>query len=366
MKITLKHNSVQMLLALLRASLHERDVEMSFFESASPEDWKMCYRIAAEQGVMALAWDGVMKLPKALQPPLAVKISWASGVEDYEQKYLRYCSAVDEVSRFYAGHGIATMQMKGVGFSTLYPVPCHREGGDIDIYTYSADLSRMSHKEANQLADKLIQEQGAVMLTSHTPKHSNFFYKGIPFENHKTFLDVESYQVAVQVDRILQENMQPERVKLAEGEVMIPSPMFNTLFIAFHAMQHYGSGLALHHLCDWAMILSRYGLHIPEEIKYKKLLAGFAAMTRLCNQYLGTSQPVEGGERIAAEMMREIFCPSFSKDVPTRNKLGILVYKTRRLLFGHRLQGKVLDSSLAERIWKSIVSHIRKPETIFG
>jgi hypothetical protein len=46
--------------------------------------------------------------------------------------------------------------------------------------------------------------------------------------------------------------------------------------------------------------------------------------------------------------------------------LGILVYKTRRLLFGHRLQGKVLDSSLAERIWKSIVSHIRKPETIFG
>ena len=151
MKITLKHNSVQMLLALLRASLHERDVEMSFFESASPEDWKLCYRIAAEQGVMALAWDGVMKLPKALQPPLAVKISWASGVEAYEQKYLRYCRAVDEVSRFYAGHGIATMQMKGVGFSTLYPVPCHREGGDIDIYTYSADLSRMSHMEANQL-----------------------------------------------------------------------------------------------------------------------------------------------------------------------------------------------------------------------
>ena len=366
MKITLKHNSVQMLLALLRASLHEREPELAFFEGVLPEDWKLCYRIAAEQGVMALAWDGVMKLPKALQPPLAVKISWASGVEAYEQKYLRYCSAVDEVSRFYAGHGIATMQMKGVGFSTLYPVPCHREGGDIDIYTYSADLSRMSHKEANQLADKLMQEQGNEVETDHTPKHSNFFYKGIPFENHKTFLNVESYQVAVQVDRILQENMHPERVKLAEGEVMIPSPLFNTLFIAFHAMQHYGSGLALHHLCDWAMILRRYGLHIPEEIKDKKLLAGFAAMTRLCNQYLGTSQPVEGGERIAAEMIREIFCPSFSKDVPTRNKLGILVYKTRRLLFGHRLQGKVLDSSLSERIWKSIVSHIRRPETIFG
>lgn len=366
MKITLKHNSVQMLLALLRASLHERDIEMSFFESASPDDWKLCYRIAAEQGVMALAWDGVMKLPKALQPPLAVKISWASGVEAYEQKYRRYCSAVDEVTRFYAAQGIATMQMKGVGFSTLYPVPCHREGGDIDIYTYSADLSRMNHKEANRLADKLMQEQGVEVETDHTPKHSNFYYKGIPFENHKTFLNVETYKVAAQVDRILQENMKPERVKLAEGEVMIPSPLFNTLFIAFHALQHYGSGLALHHLCDWAMILRRYGLHIPEEIKNRKLLDGFAALTRLCNQYLGTSQLVEGGEHVAAEMMREILSPSFSKDVPTRNKVGILVYKTRRLLHGHRIKGEVLESSLAERIWKSFVSHVRNPQTIFG
>jgi hypothetical protein len=366
MKITLKHNSVQMLLALLRASLHQREPELAFFEGVSQEDWKLCYRIASDQGVKALAWDGVMKLPKAMQPPLGVKVSWASSVEAYEEEYLYYCRVADEVSRFYAAHGIATMQIKGVGLSTLYPVPCHRQGGDIDIYTYSADLGRMSHKEANQLADKLMQEQGNEVETDHTPKHSNFFYKGIPFENHKTFLNVESYRVAVQVDRILKENMQPERVKLAEGEVMIPSPLFNTLFVAFHALQHYGSGLALHHLCDWAMILRHYGLHIPEEIKDRKLLAGFAALTRLCNQYLGTSQPVEGGERIAAEMMREMLCPSFSKDVPTRNKLGILVYKTRRFLFGHRLQGKVLDAPLTERIWKSIVSHIRKPETIFG
>lgn len=366
MKITLNHTSVQMLLALLRASLHEKDIETAFFEKASNEDWKLCYKLAAEQGVMALAWDGVMKLPKALQPPLAVKISWASGVEAYEKKYLRYCSAVDVVTRFYAEHGIATMQMKGVGFSTLYPVPCHREGGDIDIYTYSADKTRMSDKEANSLADKLMQEQGAEVETDHTPKHSNFYYKGIPFENHKTFLNVGSYKVAVQVERILHENMQPERVKLAEGEVMIPSPLFNTLFIAFHAMQHYGSGLALHHLCDWVMILRRYGLHLPEEIKDKKLLAGFAALTRLCNQYLGTSQAVEGGESIADEMMREILFPRFSERVPTQNEVGILVYKTQRFLYRYQLKSRILDSSLVEWIWKSIVSHIRKPETIFG
>lgn len=365
MKMTPLNTVVQMLFALLRASLHERETEQAFFQGVSTDDWKQCYRLAASQGVMALAWDGVMKLPVILQPPRSVKVLWATSVEAYEKKYWRYCSMVDEVSRFYAEHGISTMQLKGVGFSTLYPVPCHREGGDIDIYTYSADKNRMSDQDANRLADTMMQQKDIEVDTEHSPKHSNFYYKGIPFENHKTFLNVEIYKVAVQVDRLLHENMSPTLVSLKVGEVMIPSPVFNTMFIAFHALQHYGSGLALHHLCDWVMILRRYGLQIPEEIKDKKLLAGIGALTRLCNQYLGTSQVIEGGECIADEMMQEILFPSYSSEEPTCNKVGILLYKTKRMFHRHRLNNKVLDSSLAEHIGKSFLRHVFHPETIF-
>ena len=365
MKLMLNDTSVQMLLALLRASLHELEPEQNFFQGVSPDDWKKCYKLSARHGVMALAWDSVMKLPKDLQPPRPVKLPWASAVEAYEQKYNRYCTMVDEVSRFYAAHGIRTVQLKGVGFSTLYPVPSHREGGDIDIYTYSADPSRMSDKEANDLANVLMKEQGIKVDVEHSEKHSNFYYKGIPFENHKTFLNVENYKVAMQVDCILHENMQPERVKLAEGEVMIPSPLFNTLFIAFHAVQHYGNGLALHHLCDWAIILRRYGLHLPEEIKDERLLNGIAAMTRLCNQYLGTSQSVEGGEELAEVMMGEILQPKFAKELPTRNRIGILVYKYRRMRHVYRLQNQVLYEPVAHRIWRAIKTKIRTRTSIF-
>ena len=365
MKITPKNTHVQMLFALLRASLHEREPEVSFFQHVSDEDWKLCYRLAASQGVMALAWDGVMKLPVDLQPLRSVKLSWATGVETYEQKYLRYCSTIDEISRFYDEHGIRTMQLKGVGFSLLYPVPCHREGGDIDIYTYSADKNKMSDKEANRLADVLMQQKGIDVDTEHSPKHSNFYYKGIPIENHKTFLNVESFQVAVQIDRILREKMDPQLTSLVVGQVLTPSPLFNTLFISFHAVQHYGSGLALHHLCDWVMILRRFGLHIPEEVKDKRLLEGIAAMTKLCNQYLGTSVEVEGGDSLMDEMMGEILSPRYPACIPTCNKVGIIVYKTKRMFYTHRLRSKVLYASLVGRIWDSIVSHVRNPKTIF-
>ena len=229
MKTMLNDTSVQMLLALLRASLHELEPEQAFFQGVSNDDWKLCYKLAARHGVMALAWDSVMKLPKDLQPPRQVKLPWASAVEVYEQKYSRYCSAVDEVSRFYADHGIRTVQLKGVGFSTLYPVPSHREGGDIDIYTYSADSTHMSDQEANRLANELMKERGIEVDIEHSEKHSNFYYKGIPFENHRTLVDVGWYSVAPQIERILQKIIRPELVQLEVGEVQVPSAEFNFL-----------------------------------------------------------------------------------------------------------------------------------------
>ena len=366
MKLMLNDTSVQMLLALLRASLHELEPEQNFFQGVSPDDWKKCYKLAVRHGVMALAWDSVMKLPKDLQPPRPVKLPWASAVEAYEQKYNRYCTMVDEVSRFYAAHGIRTVQLKGVGFSTLYPVPSHREGGDIDIYTYSADPSRMSDKEANDLANELMKEQGIKVDVEHSEKHSNFYYKGIPFENHRSLVDVGWYSVAPQIERILQKSIRPELVPLEVGEVLVPSSEFNSLFIAFHAAQHYGNGLALHHLCDWAIILCRYGLHLPEEIKDERLLNGIAAMTRLCNQYLGTNQPVQGGEVLAEEMMDEILQPKYAQELPTCNKIGILVFKLRRMLHAHKLQSQILYRPLTHRIWRAIVTKISDPSTIFG
>lgn len=172
-----------MLFALLRSSLHEKEVEQVFFHEATDDDWKQCHQIAAAQGVMALAWDGVLRLPAELMPFRNLKLTWAMAVEKYEVKYRRYCQTVDELSTFYASHEIATIQLKGIGFSTYYPVPEHREGGDIDIYTYSSDKNKMSDAEANALADKLIQQQG-IEVEHHSYKHSNFYYKGIPIENH--------------------------------------------------------------------------------------------------------------------------------------------------------------------------------------
>ncbi len=356
-----------MLLALLKASLNETSADVSCFQEATEKEWEQCYRLAAQHGVMALAWDAISTLPPQCQP-YDLKIVWALEVEKYERIFARYCRTIEDLTAFYAKEGIATIQMKGVGLATYYPIPSHREGGDIDIYTFSADRNQMTDVQANNLANELMAKQG-IQVDKHSPKHSNFYFNEIPIENHKSFLNVELYPVAVQVEDLLKKVIDPQEISLPDSycHIWIPSPKFNTMFLAFHASQHYGSGLALHHLCDWAILLKRHGLSLPDELTDKRFLEAIAAFTQLCNRYLGTSVDIVGGESLADEMLREILHPKFphKAGIPVKGKWNILVFKAKRFLYRSRISNHVLYRPLWKRIWTSVVNHVKRPDTIF-
>jgi hypothetical protein len=364
MSISLKKHE-QMLFALLRASLQQTEVDGSLFQNATNADWKACYKLSAVQGVMAIAWDAVAKLPAEQMPPVAVRLSWATAVEHYEKQYSRYCAVAGELSAVFAEHGISTVLLKGIGLSTLYPVPSHREGGDIDIYTCSADKSKMSDAEANELANQLIMQAGISVKFDHY-KHSEFVYKGVPVENHKHFVNVKVYKVAERAEEILHRLIKPRFAQLDKSNILVPSPEFNSLFVVFHAAQHYGCGMSLHHLCDWAVILNLYGLNIPADFDDKRFIKAMNSLTLICNKYMGTSVQVDGNEQLMDEILDSILNPKFSAHIESDSRFGILLYKTRRMLYGHKLTRRFFKTSLLKRVCSSIIYHLLKPGLIFA
>ena len=357
--------SIEMLFALLRASLHEKKTETLYFVNATEADWNECYHLAKTQGVMALAWDGVLNLPSQLQPYEDLKLKWAIKTEMNEKKYHRYCKVAYEISKLYKFHDISTLHLKGVGLSTLYPIPSHREGGDIDIYTYSAN-KKMSDFEANTLADTLIIKQGIEMDFEKSPKHSIFYYKGIPIENHKTFVNVHYYKIAKQTEKLLREQINPQIAKLETGDILIPSAEFNTLFVAFHAAQHIGNGLSIHHLCDWAIIVKHYGLHLPKEITDKKLNRTILAFTTLCNHYLGTSVEVKEEKEFADIILRTILHTQYHKRTLPNSKIAVIIYKTRHFIYRQKIKKKVFNHSFWKSLYDSIIYHLQHPNKIFN
>jgi hypothetical protein len=368
----------QRLLELLRSSLHQTAPSAQTFSSLTESDWQDLYRQAAHQGVMAIAWDAVERLPKECLPPRTIKLMWALEVQRYEERYARYVRTVDHLSAFYASHGIAMAQLKGVGLSSYYPVPWHREGGDIDIFTYSADPSVLSHAEANRLADQLMADKGAKVDLRTSKKHSEFSFEGIPIENHKMFINTDRFAVAERMDVVLQRLFNPVTVDLACGPAapeehhsfLVPSPAFNQLFIPFHAAQHYGAGLSLHQMFDWACVLQHHGLELPPEAQAEPtFMRAVNGLCYICHTYLGVDfkgLQLEYDAEFGETMFRETIHPTFPREFPTQNRLGILVYKFRRFLHKGQMAEGLLGMNFWQRITESVRNHVLRPETIFG
>ena len=313
MKVLKLEYPEEMLLALLRAALHQREVETIHFQHVTADDWVQCFRLAVRQGVSALAWEGIERLPMEYCPPIDVKLSWALLEKKQFMTYQKHCQAVTKLTELYAQNGIATVVLKGVGLSRLYPVPAHREGGDIDIYTYSVDKNRMTDEEANRLADELIEKQGAIMDHSLSAKHSKFCFRGITFENHRKFLHEAECRTISKAEQWLKEHIEVKAVEMLGGEcrIAVPSVTFDIVFVALHAAQHYGMGLSLKHLCDWGLLVQQNGANLPSELDDRFFIRTVNTLTHLCNRFLGLSIPVEGEESLVDEMMQEILCPLY-------------------------------------------------------
>ncbi len=358
--------SEKLIFALLRKAINEIPVEVSLLESCTESDWNECYRIAVKQGVMAIAWDAIVAIPYELQPPKRLKINWGLAVENYSRTYHRYCAVADQLAKFYDSNGIKTLLLKGVGLSSYYPVPERRQGGDIDIYTFSADESKMTHKEANELADQLMRDKG-VKFAEDTYKHSSFCFNGIPIENHKCFLNVNRYKVAKLANDYLSDIFHTEGVSLFNGtKILIPTIEFNKVLVVTHALQHLGTGLSLHHLCDWAVILRHTDFSLPEQLSDDKFRKGVLAMTQLCIKYLGTEYS-EGADinPLCNVILNDIFYNKYHKKELPQNHIKRLWFKTQRLIYVERLRAQFWDLKWVNNVMNSVMSNLKHPSKLF-
>lgn len=356
-----------LLLELLKCALHQgQEGGINFPNEISQQMWQQCYTLACEQGVMALAWQGVMKLPVQMQPPKNIKIVWALAVEKYGQKYSRYCATAQQLSDFYKENSISTTFLKGVGYSSLYPYPQSREGGDLDIYTYSA-TPNLTDKEANTEADELMSNMGIEVDTSGY-KHSNFFYNNIPIENHKNFLNIEHWRLAKRYNPLLIKYLNPQLTPLLGGEyaILTPSAEFNSLFISFHTAQHLTSGIKLHHICDWAVLLNKFGNRLPKEVDDAKYLKWVDSLTYICNQYFGTN-----GEYLTDEnnvytdlILKEAFEPTFDSGKIPGHPVRIFIFKCKRFFYSSKVMNDLLGNTIYRAFWRSLIFHVKSPETI--
>lgn len=293
------------LFALLRLALWHRDEDTDIFDGITETEWSDVYAVALAQGVLAIAFDGAMMLPERMQPDLDNKIQWGYNVGHIEKIYTRQIDTASKLTKLFADNGIRTMIMKGISVARYYPVPSHRQFGDIDVYLMG-DYAK---------GNEIIASKGIPIKYEYFV-HSEFRLGGVNIENHELFVNAHVNKTGAYVQRELSRLIANVRRHPTVENAYAPSPEFDALFLTRHATWHYAREcIRLRDLCDWALFLH----HEADNMNRSKVIrllqeSGLerysSIITSICRKYLGLDKTLpfsaeydELSERVKNDIM---------------------------------------------------------------
>ncbi len=247
---------------------------------------------AAKQGVAAFLFDGIQKSisSKSIAPDSICRrlkmTLYAHTLQLEKQCKAQYARAV-ELSSLYADEGIRVVVLKGIAAGLNYPMPQHRPCGDFDCYLMG------DYVKGNEIA-----RNAGAEVEYHSYKHSHITYKGLMVENHQFLTAHRGNKQMKRFEKCLIDLLnEGYNCKIGNTCMECPSPLFNAVYLTHHAKEHFISeGIALRHLCDWAMLLHKHADRIDWQqftiIANEFGLRKFAdAMTCLSVKYLKISIP---------------------------------------------------------------------------
>ena len=343
------------LLSIIRLALGNSTVNS---EAITSNDWPILLKIAVKQGVLAIVWDGYQEgiknglISPDQQPSKGLKLQWALNAEHIEKRYRKQLALASELAEVYASNDISTIVLKGLAISRYYPIPEHRECGDLDCF-----LARTNNTEQNNIAvqsrnlpisdynrgNALAKEIGA-QVEMDFYKHSHINYKGLTVENHAFCTAVRGSRDKKEFERHLQTLLSTKPLTpIGNSKLLSPCADFNALFLTVHSFQHFlTEGIKLRHLLDWALLLRAEQDNIDWESFYKwcdKMhYTKFAdALTAIAVEYLGievTNPEIHFESNLRDRILDDILYNEQSVNNTKASKLKKRLMIIRNRMFG--------------------------------
>ena len=349
-----------------------------------PHLWRMVYYIAINQGVLALAWDGVLRHEKENNERVlansSLRINWALNTEYIEKKYEKQKNVIVFLTRFFAAHGINVMILKGYGLSLNYPIPEHRPCGDIDIWLFRIEKDtdgKTVITNVQREADALLHQKLNVDISEDVHHHTVFYFEGVFVENHYNFLNVHAHISNRIIENRLQELVRESMVSVQVcGETLyLPSVDFNVLFLLRHTASHFAAeSIGLRHLLDWKYFIEKNASdinwdsmeHFAEDMNMHRFMH---CINGICIDYLGMMASLiptfERESTLEQRVLSDIFSPEFDEAKPhNAYLLSLLIWKFRRWWANRWKHRIVYREGLLSTFFVQLRSHLIKPETL--
>ncbi len=336
----------------------------------SPQHWRKLMVFAQRHGVKYLLFEAISHLPQEFRPPSDLYLEWYVQSVKSEERYRYYTRTLEELSALMADGGITMMVIKGYTFAQLYRVPARREGGDIDIFLFGKQSA----------GDALISgDIGRVREPRERSKHSQFIFKGINVDNHKTFVsDAKGLtpKLALFYGRIEQkiqssvEVREVTEVKIGNQTIYTLIPAIAALHLITHTMRHVVVAAAsMRHYCDWVVFFNynRDRLNRDELLSLIEecdLGVFVANVEHFCEMRLGFEPffKFDGRHKIVKGTLSiEQNVLSYKRQIPMPNRLSVIINSLRKIYCSQRYYAAYIGlNSCSDYLVPNIISRIKQ------
>lgn len=250
-------------------------------------DWDAMQTLANEQGLTAIAVDGLEILPVNQKPPKLLLLQWIGEVLQNESVNAAQQRAAAEMALLFYHNKIRTYVLKGAIVAECYPKPEHRSSVDLDCFL----LPEKNDFDAWELGNSIIQTKGYEVNTDFY-KNSTFNLPCLIVESHQFLTPFRGNKTLTQLERLLQTLLRQDTDENRfEGKWLYRPPvMVSALFLIEHAYSHFlHQGLTWRYVLDWVMFSKKHHDEIKwsefeayiDEFNFRKFYNSFSRMGKL-------------------------------------------------------------------------------------
>ena len=121
--------------------------ESSFRKDPTPQDWDMMFRMARQQALIGICYEGICRVPDSQRPPENLFGVWKKLTEKIADIHRLHLERSWEMEPILSRLGLRGAILKGIALSRFYPVPERRMCGAIDVLMQGTHESILSALE---------------------------------------------------------------------------------------------------------------------------------------------------------------------------------------------------------------------------
>ena len=257
------NNNIDAFLALVRAGLWEKEVQLSHLGSV---DYTEIYRLASEQTVVGLIAAGLEHMTDC-KVPQDVALRFAGYTMQLEKRNLSMNQFIGDLMQRMNLSGVDALLVKGQGIAQCYERPLWRAAGDVDLF-----LDETNYQKAKELFRWVAS---SVKPEDDYTKHLSMTIGPWEVELHGNMRAGVTARMDRLIDAVQADTFDNHKIRIWDNggaEVPLPSPDNDVIFIFTHILHHfYRGGIGLRQICDWCRLLYVYKDQIDRPLLKKRL-----------------------------------------------------------------------------------------------